>query len=239
MSNENDQIDEKSNEILSRLRGISSEEKTEIGKLKCRIDDQSRLIMMLKKRNDEYLLQNIHFDKHCQNLEREIDQLKDEIHQQSNKNELISELYSTIEQLKCSNQILIDKEQQNHQQIGFYQSKLKEEEIEKENIRENLLSIQFEFKSTLSIPIETTSFHFHFCSIFVLFRQNQSQTESRLKEFRQEIQRKVFEIQQKDEEIQRNQIQIDRLLIKFKSIDIFFSFLFLCFTKTRTKRFKN
>ena len=55
---------EQSDDIISRLKGISSDEKSEMGKMKCRIDDQARLIMMLKKRNDEYILANMTLDKH-------------------------------------------------------------------------------------------------------------------------------------------------------------------------------
>jgi len=46
-------MSKQSDEILSRLKRISCDEKSEMGKMKCRIDDQARLIMMLKKRDDE------------------------------------------------------------------------------------------------------------------------------------------------------------------------------------------
>ncbi len=42
-------------EIISLLEGISSDEKSQIGKIICRIDDQPRFIMMFKKRNNEYI----------------------------------------------------------------------------------------------------------------------------------------------------------------------------------------
>ncbi len=41
--------DEQSYEIMFLLRGISSDDKSEIEKMMCRIDDQARSIMMFKK----------------------------------------------------------------------------------------------------------------------------------------------------------------------------------------------
>jgi hypothetical protein len=43
-------MSKQSDEILSRLKRISCDEKSEMEKMKCRIDDQARLIMMLKKK---------------------------------------------------------------------------------------------------------------------------------------------------------------------------------------------
>ena len=81
-----------SDEIISRLRGISSDEKSEIGKMKCRIDDQAKLIMMLKKRNDDYILSNMTLDKHAQDLERQIDQLKDQLEEEEHLQHQIEQL---------------------------------------------------------------------------------------------------------------------------------------------------
>ena len=110
---------EQPDEILSRLRGISSEEKSEMGKMKCRIDDQARLIMMLKKRNDEYILSNMTLDKHAMDLEQQIDQLKDQLEEQDSTKYQIEQLRLTIEQLKTSNHQWQLKEQQANERFTF------------------------------------------------------------------------------------------------------------------------
>jgi hypothetical protein len=104
-----------SDEILTRLRGISSDEKSEMGKMKCRIDDQARLIMMLKKRNDEYILSNMALDKHSIQLERQIQELNEQLEDKEIMKNKIEQLRQTIEQLKTSNLQWELKEQQAQQ----------------------------------------------------------------------------------------------------------------------------
>ena len=124
---------DESDEILSRLRGISSDEKSEIGKMKCRIDDQARLIMMLKKRNDEYILANMTLDKHSIELEKQIDELNEQIHQQHFLQNEIQQMKLTIEQLQSINYQFESKQQQDqlkfasNQQISLqYQNQRKQ-----------------------------------------------------------------------------------------------------------------
>jgi hypothetical protein len=111
--------EDQSDEIISRLRGISSDEKSEMGKMKCRIDDQARLIMMLKKRNDEYILSNMTLDKHSMELEQQIDQLREQLEEQQTMKYQIQQLTLTIEQLKTSNNQWLLKEQQLNQKFSF------------------------------------------------------------------------------------------------------------------------
>ena len=106
-------------ELLSRLRGITSEEKSEMGKMRCRIDDQARLIMMLKKRNDEYILSNMTLDKHSMELEQQIDQLREQLEEQQTMKYEIEQLTLTIEQLKSTNNQWLLKEQQFNQKYSF------------------------------------------------------------------------------------------------------------------------
>ncbi|CAF1131083.1 unnamed protein product [Adineta steineri] len=110
---------DQNDEIVSRLRGISSDEKSEMGKMKCRIDDQARLIMMLKKRNDEYILANMNLDKHSIELENQIEELREELNEQQNFKDKIEELTLTIEQLKTLNYQWELKEQQTKQRFLF------------------------------------------------------------------------------------------------------------------------
>jgi len=126
---------DQSDEILSRLRGISSDEKSEMGKMKCRIDDQARLIMMLKKRNDEYILANMALDKHSIELENQIDALREELEQQQNSKDKIDELTQTIEQLKSSNFQWELKDQQTNQKFSFHNQQY-------EKLQQNILSFQ-------------------------------------------------------------------------------------------------
>jgi len=67
----NDVLDE----TMIKLRNISSEEKTEIGMMKSRIDEQSRIIMMLKQRCDDY----IHKNMAMENLNQELIDQKEKI----------------------------------------------------------------------------------------------------------------------------------------------------------------
>ena len=108
---------DQSDQILSRLRGISSDEKSEMGRMRCRIDDQARLIMMLKKRNDEYILANMALDKHSIELERQIEELREQLEQEETMKNKIKELTQTIEQLKTSNAQWELKEQQSNQRF--------------------------------------------------------------------------------------------------------------------------
>ncbi|CAF3386462.1 unnamed protein product [Rotaria socialis] len=127
--------DDQTDEILSRLRGISSDEKSEIGKMKCRIDDQARLIMMLKKRNDEYILANMALDKHSIELERQIEDLRDQLEEDERMKYKIEELRQTIEQLKTSNVQWELKEQEFNKRFLFQNDKY-------ENVQQELLSFK-------------------------------------------------------------------------------------------------
>lgn len=137
--------EQKSDEIFSRLRGISSDEKSELGKLKCRIDDQARLIMMLKKRNDDYILANMALDKHSIELEQQIEDLREQLDEQEKLKYKIEELNKTIEQLKSLNNQWELKEQEFNKRFLFQQDLNKNNEKDlihfKNNIQllENLL----------------------------------------------------------------------------------------------------
>ncbi|CAF3845717.1 unnamed protein product [Rotaria magnacalcarata] len=123
--------DDQTDEILSRLRGISSDEKSEIGKMKCRIDDQARLIMMLKKRNDEYILANMALDKHSIELERQIEDLQ----------KLRQKLTKTEHLLNEANQRFINEEERVNCDVRVekLQLKLIESQQKIENIEQEFL----------------------------------------------------------------------------------------------------
>lgn len=94
-----DDDDGRAEEIVSRLRAISSDEKSESGKLKCRIDDQARLIMMLKKRNDEYILANLHLEQQINERQSQLDLFNEQFHDEQVKDQQLKQLRQTIEQL--------------------------------------------------------------------------------------------------------------------------------------------
>lgn len=66
-------------ESMKNLRNLSNEEKTEIGLLKSRIEEQSRLIMILKQRGDDFINKNMILDKLNQELIEKKDQLEKEL----------------------------------------------------------------------------------------------------------------------------------------------------------------
>jgi hypothetical protein len=131
---------DQSDEILSRLKGISSDEKSEMGKMQCRIDDQARLIMMLKKRNDEYILSNMALDKHSIELERQIEELREELEEEQRNKDKIEHLTQTIEQLKTSNLQWEFKEQQSNQRFLFHNEQYKK-------VEEDILSFKQQIKT--------------------------------------------------------------------------------------------
>ncbi|CAH1789596.1 unnamed protein product [Owenia fusiformis] len=66
---------------LSKLRSLSKEDKSEMGLLRSRIDEQSQLIMILKQRADEHLLKaktlekcNIELEAFRENAQHQLDQ---------------------------------------------------------------------------------------------------------------------------------------------------------------------
>lgn len=90
-------------ESLKNLKNLSHEEKTELGLLKSRIEEQSRLIMILKQRGDEYIRKNSTLEKLNQDL---LDQ----------KEELVTEVEQLNQKYKC----LLDKFDylgNNHQEL--------------------------------------------------------------------------------------------------------------------------
>ncbi|CAF1022410.1 unnamed protein product [Rotaria sordida] len=144
---------DQSDEIISRLRGISSDEKSEMGKMKCRIDDQARLIMMLKKRNDEYILANMALDKHSIELERQIEELRDKLEEEERLKDKIEELRKTIEQLKTLNIQWELKEQELNKRFLFENNKY-------ENLQQELSS-QYKKIQTLEKLLEESYENFH------------------------------------------------------------------------------
>ncbi|CAF4280434.1 unnamed protein product, partial [Rotaria sordida] len=143
---------DQSDEIISRLRGISSDEKSEMGKMKCRIDDQARLIMMLKKRNDEYILANMALDKHSIELERQIEELRDKLEEEERLKDKIEELRKTIEQLKTLNIQWELKEQELNKRFLFENNKY-------ENLQQELSS-QYKKIQTLEKLLDESSSQF-------------------------------------------------------------------------------
>ena len=48
---------------MQKLRNLSDEDKSEMGLLRSRIEEQSRLIMILKQRGDDYIRKNMLVEK--------------------------------------------------------------------------------------------------------------------------------------------------------------------------------
>ena len=101
------QFNEILDESMIKLRNISMEEKTEIGMLKSRVDDQSRLIMMLKQRCDDYIHKNMALETLNQelmdqkeNIERDLDELKHKYKQLMSRFETLSNYNEEIIKIK-------------------------------------------------------------------------------------------------------------------------------------------
>ncbi|CAF1643836.1 unnamed protein product, partial [Didymodactylos carnosus] len=101
---------------VMKLRNISSEEKTELGMLKCRIMDQSRLIMMLKMRNDEYIISNMTLDKVNNELQSKLDILEQQLTSEQSLEDQNKQLKQTIEQLKIQH-FYVEQKSQEYKQI--------------------------------------------------------------------------------------------------------------------------
>ena len=70
---------------LKNLRNLSQEEKTEIGMLKSRVEEQSRLIMSLKQRADDFIRKNMTLEKLNSELLEQNENHNNEIKQVSAK----------------------------------------------------------------------------------------------------------------------------------------------------------
>lgn len=66
-------------ETMKNLKNLSAEEKTEIGLLKSRIEEQSRLIMILKQRGDDYIMKNMALEK----LNKELDEKREQLERET------------------------------------------------------------------------------------------------------------------------------------------------------------
>lgn len=128
-------------QVIARLKSLSDEEKTEFGRMKCRIDDQARLIMILKKRNDDYLQTNIALEKHSVDLEREIELYKREIEDQTCKETIINELRSTIEQLRSSLEFWKSKHDKLERDLSSNDDKHRSSQTKIEQLQEKIAEL--------------------------------------------------------------------------------------------------
>ncbi len=83
-------------EPFRNLRNIPNEDKTEFGMMKSRVEEQGRLIMMLKKSGDDYLNKNSVLEKLNQQLNDKIEELEDSFKALEVKNNLINERFKTL-----------------------------------------------------------------------------------------------------------------------------------------------
>lgn len=110
-------------QALEKLRGLSQEERTEVGMLRNRIDEQSSLICMLKQRADEMLLR-------CQALERVNTEL------QNLQVNMQTELQNEREKSEQLEQRFMDLATNHRELINFKDEyKRKNAELMKENKR--------------------------------------------------------------------------------------------------------
>ncbi len=211
-SKETNSMAEESDEILSRLRGISSDEKSEIGKMKCRIDDQARLIMMLKKRNDEYILANMALDKHSIQLERQIEQLNEQLEEQQTMKNKIEELKLTIEQLKTSNIQWELKEQQANQRFLFQNQQY-------QKIEQDILHFKQQINNLQQLLEYVHFFVFLILKLNLDFFRQSNQNSEKIKNDSNK------KLNQRDKTIENQRIEIEQLQIQLTSLFYFKVFI--------------
>jgi len=130
-------------ESMIKLRNISSEEKTEMGMLKERIDEQSRIIMMLKQRCDDYIHKNMALE--CLNQEMidqkekfdiELDELKFKYKQILQRFETLSnyneEIIRIKDEYKQKNTELKEKVNDLNAQLNRTNNDIKMKNLEEE-----------------------------------------------------------------------------------------------------------
>lgn len=83
-------------ETFKDLRHITKEEKSELGMMKNRIDEQSRLIMVLKKSGDDYLNKNAVLETLNKQQNDQIEELEASIKKLDQNNTLISQRFKTL-----------------------------------------------------------------------------------------------------------------------------------------------
>ena len=85
-------------ESMKSLRNLSAEEKTEIGLLKSRIDEQSRLIMILKQRGDDFINKNMTLEKLNQELIEKKDFADEELSSVNSKLASLQEKFNFLDE---------------------------------------------------------------------------------------------------------------------------------------------
>jgi chromosome segregation ATPase len=139
-------------DTLKNLKNLSHEEKTELGMLKSRIDEQSRLIMTLKQRADDFIRKNMMLEKLNQELIEKNEKLGSEIKLANEKYAELLDRFNYLgnnhEQLivikdeyKKKNEELLLKNKQLLEKIPHLPDK-EEFEREKDRLNKENLSIQ-------------------------------------------------------------------------------------------------
>lgn len=120
-------------ETLIKLRNIPNDDKTEMGLLRSRIEEQSRLIMILKQRGDEYIRKNMAMEKINKEYLESIDKYNFEIKSLEKKCDLLNsrfndlaenhqELIKIKDEYKKSNVVLVDENQKLKIELNKYKT---------------------------------------------------------------------------------------------------------------------
>lgn len=84
------------NDTIKQLKNLSHEEKTTIGMYKSRIDEQSRLIMVMKQRCDDFINKNISLEKINKELLEQNESYETKYNEIKNKCILIENRFETL-----------------------------------------------------------------------------------------------------------------------------------------------
>jgi chromosome segregation ATPase len=149
-------------ESLKNLRNLSHEEKTEIGMLKSRVDEQSRLIMTLKQRADDFIRKNMTIEKLNHELQEQNESYSNEIRQADAKyNDLLDkfnylgnnheqlivikdEYKHKNEELVAKNKMLIEKFKNAPNESEFLAEKMIMQE-KLDNLSKKYVDLEFKY----------------------------------------------------------------------------------------------
>jgi len=118
---------------MQNLRNLTEDDKTEIGFLRARVEEQSRLIMILKQRGDEYILRNKALETLTREFSEEKDALENEIKELDRKCELTNKRFMDLaenheemikikDEYKATNLILVEENRKYKAELNHYKT---------------------------------------------------------------------------------------------------------------------
>jgi hypothetical protein len=197
----NDVLDE----TMIKLRNISSEEKTEIGMMKSRIDEQSRIIMMLKQRCDDYIHKNMAMENLNQELIDRKEKIELELDDLKFKYKQILQRFETLS--NYNEEIINIKDDYKHKNVELKEKINKlNQELNNLNQNEKIGRLEDEIKFLNNMCQENDS-------KFILLKQDNETKMNIIKiESNNQILEKINQIKGLQESLTENEIKLKGIL---------------------------